>query len=65
MCVPKTAFWMRWIGVLMDWPESDPKSKRFIEAARHAEAEETEEGEERGFKKLNPQKRAASKKSAP
>jgi hypothetical protein len=56
---------MRWIGVLMDWPESYPKSKRFIEAARHAEAEETEEGEERGFKKLNPQKRAASKKSAP
>ena len=38
---------MRWIGVLMDWPESDPKSKRFIEAARHAEAEETEEGEAR------------------
>jgi hypothetical protein len=56
---------MRRIGVLMGWSESDPESKRFIEAARRAEAEETEEGAERGFKKLNPQKRAASKKSAP
>jgi hypothetical protein len=56
---------MRRIGVLMAWPESDPESERFIEAARHAEAEETEEGAERGFKKLNPQKRATSKKSVP
>jgi hypothetical protein len=33
----------------------DPaQSKRFIDAAREAEADETEEGAERGFKKVVP-----------
>jgi len=32
------------------------QSKRFIEAAREAEADETEKGADRAFKKLAPRK---------
>jgi hypothetical protein len=38
----------------------DPaQSERFIEAARKAEADETEEGADRAFKSVDPQKRMA------
>jgi len=33
-------------------PDDPEQSKRFIEAARKAEADETEEGADRGFKKV-------------
>jgi hypothetical protein len=33
-------------------PDDPAQSKRFIEAAREAEADETEEGAERAFKKI-------------
>ena len=33
-------------------PKDAEQSKRFIEAAKKAEADETEEGAERGFKKV-------------
>jgi hypothetical protein len=33
-------------------PDDPEQSKRFIEAARKAEADETEEGAERAFKKV-------------
>lgn len=40
----------------------DPKqSKRFIEAAREAEADETARGADRAFKKLIPRKGAKSR----
>jgi hypothetical protein len=37
-------------------PGDPEQSKRFIEAARKAEADETEKGAERGFKKIDPRK---------
>lgn len=36
-------------------PDEKPQSERFIEAAREAEADETEEGFERAFKKIVPE----------
>lgn len=40
--------------------EDDPEqSKRFIEAAKAAEADETEEGADKAFKKIVPVKRAS------
>jgi hypothetical protein len=42
--------------------KDDPEqSKRFIEAAREAEADESEEGAERAFKKVVPSKQPTSK----
>jgi hypothetical protein len=42
--------------------EDDPKqSKRFIDAAKEAEADESEEGAERAFKKVIVPKRTASR----
>lgn len=38
--------------------EDKEQSKRFIEAAREAESDETEEGADRGFKKVVPPKDA-------
>ena len=36
----------------------DPEqSKRFIDAAKEAEADETEDGADRAFKKIDPRKR--------
>jgi hypothetical protein len=37
-------------------PEDPAQSKRFIEAARQAEADETEEGADKSFKKVAPTK---------
>ncbi len=43
----------------------DPEqSKRFIEAARKAEADETETGADRAFKKVVPRKQEGSQKRA-
>jgi hypothetical protein len=38
-------------------PDDPAQSKRFIDAAREAEADETEEGAERAFKRVVSQKR--------
>ena len=38
-------------------PDDPEQSKRFIDAAKQAEADETEEGAERAFKKVIPVKR--------
>lgn len=38
-------------------PDDPEQSKRFIDAAREAEADETEEGADRAFKKVVPQSR--------
>jgi hypothetical protein len=38
-------------------PDDEAQSKRFIEAARKAEADETEKGADKAFKKIVPQKR--------
>ena len=35
-------------------PDDEAQSKRFLEAAKEAEADETEEGADRGFKKAAP-----------
>ena len=43
-------------------PDDSEQSKRFIEAAREAEADESEEGAERAFKKVVPPKRLAGPK---
>lgn len=45
-------------------PDDPEQSKRFIDAAREAEADETEEGAERAFKKVASPKgfRTASRK---
>jgi hypothetical protein len=40
-------------------PDDPEQSKRFIEAAREAEADETEEGAERAFKKVASAKKKA------
>jgi hypothetical protein len=45
-------------------PDDPAQYKRFIEAARKAEADETKEGAERGFKKIDPRKRDVPKKQA-
>ncbi len=39
-------------------PDDKEQSKRFIEAAREAEADETEAGAERAFKKVDLKKKA-------
>jgi hypothetical protein len=46
-------------------PDDPEQSKRFIEAAREAEADETEEGADRAFKKvtLRPMGRRKNEKS--
>jgi hypothetical protein len=41
-------------------PDDPEQSKRFVDAAREAEADETEEGADRAFKKIRP-----SRKSTP
>jgi hypothetical protein len=41
-------------------PDDPEQSKRFIDAARKAEADETEKGAERGFKRIDPLKRKPS-----
>ena len=48
-------------------PNNPEQSKRFIDAAREAEADETEEGAERAFKKIMGTKFSprASKKAEP
>lgn len=38
-------------------PDDEAQSKRFIEKAREIEADETEEGAERAFKKVVPAKK--------
>jgi hypothetical protein len=38
-------------------PDDPKQSKRFIDAAKEAEADETEAGADRAFKKIAPQKR--------
>jgi len=38
-------------------PDDPKQSKRFIDAARKAEADETEEGADKAFKKVAPSKR--------
>ena len=43
-------------------PDDPAQSKRFLEAAREAEADETEEGAERAFKSIDLQKRPLPKK---
>jgi hypothetical protein len=43
-------------------PDNPEQSKRFIEAAKEAEADETEKGADRGFKKADPANVAARKK---
>ena len=42
-------------------PDDPEQSKRFIDAARKAEADETEEGAERAFKKVVPQSKKSPK----
>jgi hypothetical protein len=37
-------------------PDDPAQSKRFLEAAKEAEADETEKGADRGFKRLSPKK---------
>jgi hypothetical protein len=45
-----------------EWKQDDPaQSKRFIEAAREAEADETEEGADKAFKKVIPAARRVAK----
>jgi len=44
-------------------PDDPEQSKRFIEAAREAGADETEEGADRGFKSVAPRKPAQPKAS--
>jgi hypothetical protein len=41
-------------------PDDPDQSKRFIDAAKEAEADETEKGAERGFKRIDPLKRKPS-----
>lgn len=43
-------------------PDDAEQSKRFIDAARKAEADETEKGADRAFKKIVPSKRKASQR---
>jgi hypothetical protein len=43
-------------------PDDPEQSKRFIEGARQLEADETEEGADRAFKKIIPPKRDDSPK---
>jgi hypothetical protein len=38
-------------------PDDPEQSKRFIDAAKAAEADETDDGADRAFKKLVPQKK--------
>jgi hypothetical protein len=38
-------------------PDDPAQYKRFVEAARNAEADETEEGADRAFKKIVPAKK--------
>ena len=45
-------------------PNDPEQSKRFIDAAREAEADETEEGAESGFKRIDPQKQKRRQKEA-
>lgn len=40
-------------------PDDPEQSKRFIEAARDAEADETEEGAERAFTKIVPRSKTS------
>lgn len=42
-------------------PDDPEQSKRFIDAAREAGADETEEGADKAFKKVLPRKEAAKK----
>jgi hypothetical protein len=44
-------------------PDDPEQSKRFIDAARKAEADETEEGAERAFKKVVSSKKPAKARS--
>ncbi|MEJ2374775.1 MAG: hypothetical protein P8Y71_04890 [Pseudolabrys sp.] len=41
-------------------PDDSAQSKRFIDAAREAEADETEEGADQAFKKVAPKKPSKS-----
>jgi hypothetical protein len=41
-------------------PDNPEQSKRFIDTAREREADETEEGAERAFKKVAPAKKKPS-----
>lgn len=41
-------------------PADPAQSKRFIDAAREAEADETEEGADRAFKKVVPTKKRST-----
>jgi hypothetical protein len=41
-------------------PDDPVQSKRFIDAAREAQADETEEGARRAFKKVTDQKKRSS-----
>lgn len=43
-------------------PDDPAQSKRFIDAAREAEADETEEGADRAFKKIVPMPKPAKSK---
>lgn len=45
-------------------PDDPKQSKRFKEAARKAEADESQKGADRGFKKIDPRKREAVLKRA-
>jgi hypothetical protein len=42
-------------------PDDPEQSKRFLEAAREAKADETEAGADRAFKKVVPQKPAKAR----
>jgi hypothetical protein len=44
------------VGGKSSKPDNPEQSKRFIEAARKAEADETEEGADRAFKEIAPPK---------
>jgi hypothetical protein len=46
-------------------PDDEAQSKRFIDAAKKAEADETKEGAARAFKKVDPKRIVSERRAAP